>query len=219
MDKKHDTEDTKENILQSAKAMLIEKGYDRTKMEDIAAKAGVNKVMLYYHFQSKENILRELIGRIIRKAKEGLGEAITDIKREHKIRAETIIVKLDAVISRERKFIRIILSEVLRNNMDISIVLSLLRDFYMDIYEMLKEAGGIEEEKDSFITKMLFFQGLPLIMYYALSEDISRVYGFDIGRMKAAFSEKFSDTLFRTIHEKDSISVPKKDDKDPIRRH
>jgi AcrR family transcriptional regulator len=197
MDKK--SGDTKENILISAKELFIERGYDRTRMNDIASRAGVNKVMLYYHFQSKENILRELIRKIITSAKKQLTEAIVDIKKENKINAELILEKLNSVIGSERKFIRIILSEVLRGNLDNSIVLSLLRDFYMDIYEMLR-SEGINEDRESFVTKMLFFQGLPLIMYYALSEDISLYYGIKAEKMKRAFGEKFSDTLLRTFH-------------------
>jgi len=40
---------------------------------------------------------------------------------------------------------------------------------------------------------------LPLIMYYCISEDVSRVYGIGIDKIEKAFSDKFTDSLMRTL--------------------
>ena len=45
-------EQTRERIITAAAEEFIEKGFERAKMEEIAARAGVTKVMLYYHFNS-----------------------------------------------------------------------------------------------------------------------------------------------------------------------
>lgn len=111
MEKKNTAGDTKESILGAARAIMINKGYDGTKMEDIARKAGVSKVMLYYHFQSKENILKELIGRIIDAAKKHLAEQIEGMKSQKTIRPEIILENMRQIIGSESSFIRIILQK------------------------------------------------------------------------------------------------------------
>jgi AcrR family transcriptional regulator len=200
MERKHTSKDTKVSILQAAREIMIQKGFDGTKMEDIAGKAGVNKVMLYYHFQSKDNILRELIGNIIGEAKKDLAEGIEGLKKQKTLNPEIILEKLKLVIGGEASFIRIILSEVLRGKIDYGIILSLLRDFYDEIYNMRKNAGGTLDDRETYITKMLFFQGLPLIMFYCISEDVGKVYGIGYKKMEKAFSDKFSENLLRTLN-------------------
>jgi AcrR family transcriptional regulator len=199
MSKKRDSGDTKETILGAAKEIMIKKGFDAARMEEIAHKAGVSKVMLYYHFQSKENILRELIGRIIGSAKKSLSEIIAGLKELDELNPELILSKLRFVIGDEAAFLRIIISEVLRGKLDYDIILSLLKDFYFEIYEMTEKKRTGPGNRDSYITQMLFFQGLPLIMYYCISGDVSRVYGIGLEKMEKAFSEKFTESLLRTL--------------------
>ncbi len=201
MRKKQSTADTKEKILTAARDIFIENGYDKTKMDDIAAKAQVNKVMLYYHFKSKENILKELISKIIENAKIKLSEALESLKNEKKILPELLVAKLDETIGQEKAFIRLILSEVLRKNVDANLVMGLLKAFYDAIFEMMKRDVQNNEDKEEFIVKMLFFQGIPLIMFYSLSEEISMGYGIDMKKIKKVFIEKFSDSLLRTVHQ------------------
>lgn len=52
---------TKPLIMQVAAAMFQEKGYDRSSLEDIAKILSITKPSLYYHFNSKEDILIECI--------------------------------------------------------------------------------------------------------------------------------------------------------------
>ncbi|MDH5716694.1 MAG: TetR/AcrR family transcriptional regulator [Spirochaetia bacterium] len=48
--------DVKEKILAAAKTEFAEKGYAGARMNAIAEKAAVNKAMLHYYFNSKENL-------------------------------------------------------------------------------------------------------------------------------------------------------------------
>jgi AcrR family transcriptional regulator len=47
---------TQEKIIQAAKTVFFQKGYDATRTRDIAAEANVNLAMLNYYFKSKENL-------------------------------------------------------------------------------------------------------------------------------------------------------------------
>jgi TetR/AcrR family transcriptional regulator len=59
---------TKQRLLDTATAEFAARGFDGAKVDRIAARARVNKAMLYYHFQSKAGlylaILREQFGAL-----------------------------------------------------------------------------------------------------------------------------------------------------------
>ena len=57
--------DTRDRILAVALDRFIEQGYDKTSLREIAEQVGVTKAALYYHFASKEEILRTLIKPIV----------------------------------------------------------------------------------------------------------------------------------------------------------
>lgn len=55
------TPDTKERILEVARELFTEQGYDATSLRQIAERLGFTKAALYYHFQSKEQLLQTLL--------------------------------------------------------------------------------------------------------------------------------------------------------------
>jgi AcrR family transcriptional regulator len=56
--------DTRQRILDVALDLFTEQGYDGTSLRQIAEQLGVTKAALYYHFESKEDILMALHMRI-----------------------------------------------------------------------------------------------------------------------------------------------------------
>src|SRR3984885_14886077 len=50
--------DTRARIQQVALELFAEQGYERTSLREIAERRGVTKAALYYHFKSKEDIVR-----------------------------------------------------------------------------------------------------------------------------------------------------------------
>jgi AcrR family transcriptional regulator len=54
--------DTKAEIRQVAMELFTQQGYEATSLREIAERLGVTKAALYYHFRSKEDIVRSLFG-------------------------------------------------------------------------------------------------------------------------------------------------------------
>jgi len=67
---------TKQRILDTALVEFATRGFDGAKVDRIAARARVNKAMLYYHFRSKA----ELYLAILREQFGGLGEAVASVR-------------------------------------------------------------------------------------------------------------------------------------------
>ena len=55
----------RDEIIRVAARIFAAKGYHAATLEEIAGEIGVTKPALYYHISSKEEILREIIGRIM----------------------------------------------------------------------------------------------------------------------------------------------------------
>jgi AcrR family transcriptional regulator len=64
MNEQHDGRsrgDTRARIQQVALELFAEQGYEKTSLREIAERLDVTKAALYYHFKSKEDIVRSLV--------------------------------------------------------------------------------------------------------------------------------------------------------------
>ena len=59
--KQQQSEDTKRRIAEAAKALIMQKGYKSTSIEEIVEATGSSKGNIYYHFKSKEGLFLYLI--------------------------------------------------------------------------------------------------------------------------------------------------------------
>ena len=57
---KHDSENTRQLLLDAAAALFIHQGIAKTTLSDIAAQAGLTRGAVYWHFSNKEDIIRLL---------------------------------------------------------------------------------------------------------------------------------------------------------------
>ena len=60
-DRRRDSAATREALLAAATELFAERGYDGVPVWAIAAKAGVNKAMISYHFGGKRNLYRAIV--------------------------------------------------------------------------------------------------------------------------------------------------------------
>ena len=58
MPKKYNSQATIENVLTVSAKLFLEKGFDKTSIQDIAEAAGISKGAIYHHFKSKDEIIR-----------------------------------------------------------------------------------------------------------------------------------------------------------------
>ena len=65
---------TREQILDVALELFVERGYDNTSLREIAERMGFSKAALYYHFPSKDAILMALHMRVHALGHEGFDQ-------------------------------------------------------------------------------------------------------------------------------------------------
>lgn len=76
---KDETEDTKNRIIEVAKGHFSERGFDASRVDQIAKDVGVNKALIYYYFKSKEAILDHLIQKLL----EDLSETVMAFAQDY----------------------------------------------------------------------------------------------------------------------------------------
>lgn len=54
--------DTKAEIHQAAMELFSTRGYEKTSLREIAEQVGITKASLYYHYSSKQDLLKAIIG-------------------------------------------------------------------------------------------------------------------------------------------------------------
>ncbi len=91
-------DERKKELIKIAYQLFLNNGYENTSVDEIIAKAKIAKGTYYYHFESKEQMLEEVVNSII-------DETVTKAKHI-----------LDMNLKTEEKILRIILSLKIKND-------------------------------------------------------------------------------------------------------
>jgi AcrR family transcriptional regulator len=93
------TTDVPQRLLAAATRLFAERGYDRTSVQEIVEAAGVTKGALYHYFGSKDDLLHEIYGRVLRLQTQRLN-AIADnpdetvAARLHEAAADVVVTSI-----------------------------------------------------------------------------------------------------------------------------
>lgn len=97
-----EAEERKKEILDVAEELFTVKGYDSTSTTDILERVGIARGTLYYHFNSKEEILDALIDRIMQGMVSNIHLALSDnMPALHKLISFVGAMKVDSAIGKE----------------------------------------------------------------------------------------------------------------------
>lgn len=79
-------EERKDELLNIAIKLFLEKGYENTSIKDIYAEANGSFGMFYHHFKSKEEIFASAMDRVVNKFIEKFSDALLDKKTPYEKR-------------------------------------------------------------------------------------------------------------------------------------
>ncbi|MFP8886605.1 MULTISPECIES: TetR/AcrR family transcriptional regulator [Streptomyces] len=93
------TQPVPQRLLAAATRLFADRGYDRTSVQEIVEAAGVTKGALYHYFGSKDDLLHEIYGRVLRLQQERLDAfASSDAPVERRLRdaaADVVVTTID----------------------------------------------------------------------------------------------------------------------------
>jgi AcrR family transcriptional regulator len=83
--------ETEERILDSARDVFHERGYDGARMQEIADRAGINKALLHYYFRSKDQLFETIFKATVSKFLPAVLQNLAGV--------ETVSVKIHRFVS------------------------------------------------------------------------------------------------------------------------
>jgi AcrR family transcriptional regulator len=100
--------DTRQRIQEVARELFLQHGVQRTSLQDIADKLGITKPALYYHFTSREELVRSIVMPLIDE-----GERFVDDQEGRRdIRARELLEGYFDFHYRHREHIVLVLTEL-----------------------------------------------------------------------------------------------------------
>ncbi len=189
------SDNSKYKILKAARKVFAEKGYEGARVDEIAREAGINKAMLYYYFNSKENILREVILNISLTYKEDENNRfnIYDLMGDEgdlndEIKESTLDDALQSIKDNEQIF-RIILTEFFKAKPSEIVAFNVFDNILTRTLNDVKASGAIVEDKTEFMMKQLFFIIIPMFTFIALRDDWSEYYKISEEELNKTFKK------------------------------
>ena len=166
--KRLSSEARKEQIIQSALSVFIEKGFSGTTTAELAKAAGISEVTLFRHFSSKQEIFHAGVEPI-------LFESLTNDMPviEGKIGVEAlsnILFKRIKFLADHRGIIKLILNEHLLNQNDVNVIQKMAVTFgkLLGSYQLVYD--------ESFMIRL--FMGSFLSFLYLPVEDEASIKAF-----------------------------------------
>jgi AcrR family transcriptional regulator len=168
------TGDTPSAIFRAAAVEFSERGYDAAGVDRIAARAGVNKAMLYYHFGSKRGlyveVLRDMfraVGTRARAIADGDGTALEKLDRW----ISTIVAEAAARPWFPPIMLHELASGAPRFDQDTFAMMNLVYDAVRDIIVQGQDEG-LFRDADPLLTHLTIMP--PILIFFARQRLLAR---------------------------------------------
>jgi len=163
-------------ILDAAKEVFAEKGFDGARVDEIARRAKVNKALIYYYFESKDHILEELVQQSIKEGIDFRHSVIYNQPLSKVIESFNTgnVDHLSAILfefaKKQKDIMSIIMIEALKGNTNGENFFKMIDMYIEDGVNRIKEGNGEIINYESYITMALFFVFIPLFNLVAFGE-------------------------------------------------
>lgn len=176
--------ESKTRILRAAEAEFAEKGFDGARVDAIAARAGVNKALLYYYFPSKAGLLEALFEDFFLQLKEEKARIPRPDEPEAQEAYWTAVIRQAMAVTRSRlDLMRVVLLEELKGGQDHD---RLVKRWRTEWEAAFGAEGGAPARPDQAVFNF-FFEDLTMILFQLLNEKWSRALGRSPQESEEAF--------------------------------
>jgi len=88
-------ENTEDKIIDAAIVIFVDKGYDGSRMQEIADKAGINKALLHYYFRSKDKLFSRVFAHVFAEIIEALAVILDNSQTMEQLITDFVNVYID----------------------------------------------------------------------------------------------------------------------------
>ena len=197
MAKRNYEPDARGRILEAAKTIFAKKGFDGSRVDEIAKKANVPKSLIYYHFKGKDAILEELLDTCLQEYK----NTLHSIRNEQFVNpGETIAEQIRTVywkfLEENEDIIRIISMEALKKNSSKTHLTFKFVELLMQVEaESMPKTGGLSDEKRSQRMVTEFFTSFaPLTIFFCFRHAWADYFQTDSEDLVQQFLKAYDST-------------------------
>jgi AcrR family transcriptional regulator len=200
---------SRERILKVAERMFAEEGFDRARVELIAAEAGVNKALIYYYFKCKEDMLDRIVEQIIDEGRElqqsvleEMGEALADEPVPEELYKKGLAKALE-MLEQRKDVLNIVYMEALKKQ-DAKNPLFRYFDSTLKLPLLAGEHASRATDRAALSIQTFYLGFLPLLCFVLLNEKWCQHYHVPVEEAKARFLDRFYhefyvDTVLRML--------------------
>jgi len=197
---KRDAVATKARILETAKMVFSEMGFDGARIDDIAERAGVNKALIYYYFENKDHLLEHVYEEFLEKVRTLIREIAERPDQFHDDKAissylETALAFLD----KNEELLRIIMMESLKKNASYPLLLRASELLSGKQLQMVFDNFGSPEltnkkNVQQIMVTEFFTNSMPIVMFVLLNKHVQKHYGIGAEELRRLFITAMRDT-------------------------
>lgn len=183
--------ETKQKIIDAAKTLFSQKGFDGASIRDIAECAEVNKSLVHYYFKSKSHILEVLAREFLDNTLKHIA-AITDKYRTGIINRKKVldnfIIEIFDYLFQEKQLIGILINEaILPGNEEDFIfdLITIIQDWMLDTTKAFRfsEIGNVQD----FRSERFYFTIVPILIYIIMEDKMVRFEKITIEQSRKRF--------------------------------
>lgn len=169
-------------IMDALYRCLLDKPYSETTIKDIGKEAGLNPAMLHYYFESKEDILLNLIDHIYRRHRERYDLQLARA-RERGLRSgelmHSVFAHLNEDLTLDKRLQKVffeIWEVALHNGKVKARVKMIYRDWIDGLAEVMREAGSdAQEAADLALATVAFQEGVGIFsVFFGFKKEYTR---------------------------------------------
>ena len=177
---------TKEKILTAAEEIFSEKGFSGARVDEIARLSGVNKRLIYEHFESKENLYKIILNRVYGRLVEMESSQNMELPVEEVLRGN--ILNAFEFLSKNPNFISLVMHENLSKAkyVDDSGIVPLKSKSVVALQKVLER--GINEglfRKDADVNEIVFAINMFAFSYFSNAYTMPKLVKIDLNDANA----------------------------------
>lgn len=167
-------------LLAAAERIFAERGLAGARIEQIAAAAGVNKALLYYYFESKENLHQAVLENLLEQFSASVREPLAD-RRHPRAAVFSYVERHFAFLRAHPNYPALLQRHLMSGGPGLrSVVARYLRPLYRRLGELLRAGKRRGEFRNVDIDNAVVSLVALTVFYFAAAPVLSQVFERDL---------------------------------------
>lgn len=179
---RRDAAATRQRLFDTARALFAEKGFDAARVDDVAARAGVNKRMIYAYFGSKEALYHAVMRDAYLRLLESERAAVARVEGSPLAKVEALVRGYFAFLGANPDFVRLVGHDLLDTREDAGSALETLAATGLGRLEAIVmdgvAAGQFRPDLD--VRRMVTSVAALCLGFFQRAAILRRLWGMDL---------------------------------------